>query len=167
MAISTIISGGQNGADISGNIFADKYKIPNEVNIFKEFKHKIFPLSTKVNYVCDKHHYIGNLVCRTQYNIDHSDITIILIKQDIWTTKGSLLTFKKCMKSKRDMVYFDIYTEIGVCNINPFLGCITKTVSISGMKDLLIQRTPAIINIAGQRELNENNVISFLERILL
>lgn len=165
-----IISGGPSGADISGNIFADRHSIPNEVNIFKGFKPingEQYPKSTKINYVCDKHHYIGNLVCRTQYNIDHSDITIILVKQDIFTTKGSLLTYSKCFKSKKNMMYFNIYNGIGGSNINPLIGNITKTVSILNMKDILSELKPTIINIAGQRDLKEDNAISFLEKVLL
>lgn len=145
-----INTGGQRGADICGNYFADIHNISNDINIFHGFKSTIpFPKSSKINYVCDKHDYILNLKCRTIYNIKHSDITIILLKDDIYNTKGSQFTWNQCRRARKDVILLNIYKDVEPLKIptNAF--------------------NEAIINIAGQRNLDFDATIRFLEKLLL
>lgn len=90
--INKIISGGQSGGDIGGLIFADKYGIDNEANIFRGFKSirgESYPNSTKVNYVCEDFKsvggigYIAKLRCRTLYNVMNSNLTLIFVDRPI------------------------------------------------------------------------------------
>ena len=167
--VELIITGGQSGGDIAGNILADKKGIPNEVNIFKEFKptrKEIYPKSTKINYVCDKHHYIGNLACRTQYNVNKADITIILVKQDIQNTKGSKLTSEKCIKLGKNYFVCDIYKENKCYYFKHENFYLLEVIDIKEVKNIINFLCPKIINIAGQRELNNEDAAKFLEKLL-
>lgn len=162
-----IISGGQSGADISGNLFAYEHGIETEVNAFEGFKpvRGTIPPYIKVNYVCDKKDYVANLKCRTIYNIDHSDLTIILLKDDIYYTKGSLFTLNRCMKSKKNVITTDIYTQefdYTLFGIQYF----TYRNKPTSLKEMVQKLEPKILNIAGQRELDERDAVIYLEKIL-
>lgn len=165
-----IISGGQSGADISGNIFADKHNFLNDVNIFKGFKPvkgETYPKSTKFNYVCDKNHYIANLLCRTEYNVTHSDFTLVFVEEPIYLTKGSKKTIELCIKYKKDCAFVHIYTQVGTYWL--FSQNIIENTfdTIDELKTILNKVNINILNIAGQRKINEKYIISILEKLLL
>lgn len=147
-----IISGGQSGVDIAALMFADKYGIENEVNIFKNFKpirNESYPKTTKVNYVCNENKlvtYSDKLRCRTKYNVLNSDITLILVNKPIEDTKGSLLTFNLCKTYNKPRY---------VININ----------NLEQIKKVGTLNNYNIINIAGQRDLDNLELLTVLEII--
>ncbi len=146
-----IISGGQSGADLGGIDFAKKYGIECEMNAFEGFKpvRDNIPTDVHINYVCFKPTYNSNLVCRTIYNVLNSDLTLILVNKPIERTKGSLLTYNTCIKNKKPMCLCDINIQYDI--VRHFL----KKFNISN----------SIINIAGERVLERNNVVEYLERV--
>lgn len=165
-----IISGGQSGADRAAIDFAKKHKIPCKINIFKGF----YPISgdlpddVEIEYVCDTGNYSQNLRERTKYNVQNSDFTLILLNKNILFTKGSKLTYNECLKLKKDVLYIDINTYIGSFHDKTWSSGNTRVVrSIESAKEIIKSKNIQVLNIAGQRELDEIKAIAFLEKLLL
>ena len=151
--IQKIISGGQSGADLAGNYFAKKYQIETEINAEKNYKplYDTIPTDIKINIVSNKKGKEGGWVERRRYNIQSSDFTLILLGKSISETRGSLGTWNDCKRLKKDCFCVNIH--------NPK--------DIDDIRFLLNRLCPKTINIAGERSLNKEEVISVLEKILL
>lgn len=165
-----IISGGQSGGDRAGIDFAKKYNIPCKINTFKDFYpiSGILPDNVEIEYVCDTANYIQNLRERTKFNIQNSEFTLILLDNDIIFTKGSKFTYNLCMKLKKDVLYIDINTYIGSFHDKTWSSGNTRVVrSIESAKEIIKSKNIQVLNIAGQRELDEIKAIAFLEKLLL
>lgn len=167
-----IISGGQSGGDLGGNYFAKKHNTDTEINAFKDFKpvSDNLPTDIKINYVCDFADYAENLRCRTRYNIKNSDFTIILLNKDIYFTKGSKLTYKECLRLKSDVLYIDINTHIGGFHDRTWSLSNHRVIqSLESARQIIKSKSDHIfvLNVAGQRDLDEYKAIEFLEKLLL
>ena len=148
-----IISGGQNGGDLGGNAYALKHGI--ETEIFTHFGFKpIYPSETfdkvKVTHVSTRNGVQG-LVTRRRFNIKNSDLAIVLCDGEFPSGNGSLATIKECIEYGKDYLVLSVST-----NVNDFFA-------IDFLSKL---KTPGVINIAGERKLNEEDVVSALERVL-
>ena len=168
--IMKIITGGQSGGDLAGIYFAKKYHIPCKINTFKDF----YPITgnlpddVEIEYVCDTGNYISNLRERTKYNVQNSDFTLILLNTDIMFTKGSKLTYNLCMKLKKDVMYIDINTHIGSFHDKTWSYGNTRVIqSIESAREIIKSKNIQVLNVAGQREINEYNALEFLEKLLL
>lgn len=167
-----IVTGGQSGGDRVGNLYAKKHGIITEINAFEGFYpvKGVMPKDIKVNYVCNKKSYAENLKCRTKYNVVNSDFTIILLNKHIDKTRGSKLTFKECILNNKNVVMFNIYTRFSEAYLYGLFETIPihysdASVVLSEIKTIL--KTRNVINVAGQRDLNEEDGVKFLESILL
>ncbi len=165
-----IITGGQSGGDLAGIYFAKKYNIPCKINTFKDF----YPISgnlpddVEIEYVCDTGNYISNLRERTKYNVQNSDFTLILLNKDIVFTKGSKLTYNLCLKLKKDVMYIDIDTHIGSFHDKTWSSGNTRVIrGVDSAKEIIKSKNIQVLNVAGQRELDEPKAVVLLEKLLL
>lgn len=145
--ITKIISGGQRGADVSGNFFALNHNIPTEANINAGFKiaHAMIP----VNVVSQKTGTAG-LVERRRYNISNSDITIVLIRGFSPHTPGSVGTVNDCFHAEKPFIILNVLdTKASAENL-----------------ELRFPKDPVCVNIAGQRDLSEGDTLMFLNEVL-
>lgn len=164
-----IITGGQSGADLSGNYFANKYGIDTEINTFHGFKPITDELPNnekiKINFLnLGGRDYSDNLRKRTEYNVKNSDFTIILLDRSIKDTVGSKLTLELCKKHNKSCYYVNIYTEEGV--ICTSSGETTLGFQVDFAKRHLKFTDKSILNIAGQRTLDRVDCIKFLEKLM-
>ncbi|MDP2736089.1 MAG: putative molybdenum carrier protein, partial [bacterium] len=98
-----IITGGQSGADLAGNVFAREIGIETEINSFAGFRpvrKEDWDLyrSFKRNNVVTTSNYIYGLRKRTVYNVIHSDATLIFVRRGLETKGGSFLTRGICLR---------------------------------------------------------------------
>lgn len=145
-----IITGGQSGADLGGNRFAEKHGIQNCINTHIGFKpvYGEIPYGIKVNIVSQKRGREG-LNERTRYNVMQSDATLILVSGDVIHSPGSNLTFTTCQLYRKPRKILNYQKESG--EVAAFLKA----------------EHVRILNIAGQRDLDEDLVIAYLEREIL
>lgn len=165
--IDIFISGGQNGADLAGNRFAKKHGFKTEINAEHDYKplYEEVPKDIKINIVTSKTGS-GGWVERRKYNVVHSDFTLILLDKPISKTRGSRGTATDCQKYLRNYAYVDIYKKTGVyqCYTIESHGVIA---GISYLRQIIDDLNPTIINIAGQRDLDEKDTIRFLEDVFI
>lgn len=163
-----IISGGQSGADLAGNRFAKKHGFETEINAEYNYKplYEDIPKDIKINIVTSKTGSSGGWVERRKYNVVHSDLTLILLNKPIAQTKGSKGTATDCQKYLRNYIYMDIYKRTGIyqCYTIKNHGVIT---GVSYLRQMIDDLSPEVINIAGQRDLNEKDAIRFLEEVFI
>ena len=165
-----IITGGQSGGDLGGNYFALKHSIPTEINAERKYKplYDKVPKDIKINIVSRKKAQQGGWIKRREYNVKKSDMTIILLKDPIDNTRGSLGTFHDCERFGKDVLYINIYSHKGkYYRYSVFGNPWGVVIGIDNAKSLISHINPEIINIAGQRDLVRNDVIKFLEELLL
>ena len=169
-----IITGGQSGGDLSGNFFAKKNGIETEINAFEGFKptYDELPKDIKINFVCNKENYLANLRCRTLYNVKNSDLTIILLNKPIEYTKGSKLTYRECVRLEKDVLFMYVGMNIGLAiggypDLDKGDMWYKPIYSLIDAKKIIKSKNLHILNIAGQRDLNRNDAIKFLENLLL
>ncbi len=163
------ISGGQSGGDLAGNLFAKKHGIGTEINTFEGFKpaYDELPKDIKINYVCNDGNYSSNLKCRTLYNVENSKLTIILLNKPIEKTKGSKLTLNYALKLHKPCIYINIYNNRGgYTSMMKSIITLDDVMVILQLRRVIYQDANDIINIAGQRDLNINDAIKFLEKLL-
>ncbi len=151
-----IISGGQSGADIAGLLAAKELEIPRDANIFPTF----IPINSSVNrlrliatvkYVVPQGvPYIQSLKKRTDYNVRHSDATIIFVRRNIANTRGSLLTQTLCNENKKPYLVLQEALEDASDQVRMFLG----------------EKYPHTLNIAGERFCDEALVKDVLVRAM-
>lgn len=155
-SIKLIISGGQSGADLAGNIFADSKKIPTRIYAFEDFKpieQKDVPLLSEFPFfkiACKRNDYIAKLNERTEHNVKRADATIIFIDRPLSESRGSELTKRLCEKNKKPCI---------VCHVD-FPDESSKQIS-----SFLYKNTPVILNIAGGRHVNKVSVIRILQKV--
>lgn len=150
--IKKIITGAQSGADIAGLQFAIKTDIPCSANInvgFKPLKGKI-PKGCEVNIVSEASGTKG-LIERRMYNIVNSDFTLIFIDRPLKQTRSSQGTVTDAKKSKKE---YTIIKDNRLSKTN-----ILKFQQFCVRKD-------CILNIAGSRHMDENEVINVLKRLI-
>ena len=170
MKFEEIVSGGQLGADMAAMVFAKKHHIPCKINAFKDFNpiHGNFPEDVEIVNVCDTGNYISDLRERTKFNIQNSGFTLILLDIDIMFTKGSKLTHNLCLKFKKDVLYIDIDTCVGSFHDKTWSSGNTRVIRcIEDAKKIMESKNIPILNVAGQRELDEMSAVMFMEKLLL
>lgn len=151
--VTLIISGGQSGADLAGNEFAESVGIATECNIFTGFRtqnYDDFKLLSrfKRNLVTNATSYIWGLRERTFHNVQKADATAIFVGRAIERTRGSSLTRDLCSTEEKPYVVLDVRNR--------------KT-SVVNLTTLLRSAEPKILNIAGERTLRRDLVRGILE----
>lgn len=146
-----IITGGQSGADLGGNRFAEKHAVPHVINTHIGFKpvYGEIPFGFKVNIVSNKRGREG-LNERTRYNVMQSDATLILVSGDTIHSPGSRLTLTTCSLYRKPRMVLNYQKETD--------GDVFR---------FLQKENVGVLNIAGQRDLDEDLVVAFLEREIL
>ncbi len=164
-----IVTGGQSGSDLSGNYFAKKYGIETEINAEKNY-HPLYdeiPSDIKINIVSNKEGSKGGWIERRKHNIKNSDFTLILLQKPIEFTRGSKGTYNDCIKLKKDVLYIDILTHIGTYHNKELPSSrITSIRSLETAKEVIKTKNVQIMNVAGERDLNRNNAVAFLIKLL-
>lgn len=170
MKIMKIITGGQSGGDLCGNLFAKKHGIDTEINAEKNYKplYDDIPTDIKINIVSEKEGSKGGWIERRKYNIKNSDFTLILLTKPIEFTRGSRGTYNDCIKLKKDVLYIDILRHIGSYHSKDLSSSYITTIrSIENVKEVVKSKNIEVLNIAGERDLNKMLGIEFLEKLLL
>lgn len=155
--IKLIISGGQSGADLSGNVFATRHEIPTRIYTFEGFKpvegkderllNTFERINIKVKY---RNNYVAALNERTEFNVKRADATLIFVQQPIEQTRGSNLTMRLCRLNKKP--YLVVHTGFPIQ-------------AIKYTREFLLKHKPAILNCAGERFLNKEDVLVILEKV--
>ncbi len=168
MLYMKIITGGQSGADLAGNRFAKKHGFNTEINAEQNYKplYDDVPEDIKINVVSLKDGPSGGWIERRRYNVTHSDFTLILLNKAISKTKGSRGTVTDCQKFIKNYAYIDIYKKRGICQCYSIRDH-RVVIGASSLRQIMEDLNPSVINIAGQRDLNEKDAIRFLEEIFL
>ncbi|MDD3474405.1 MAG: putative molybdenum carrier protein [Candidatus Dojkabacteria bacterium] len=165
-----IITGGQSGADLAGNYFAKKHGIETEINAERNF-HPLYdeiPNDIKINIVSDKEGNKGGWIERRRFNIKNSDFTLILIGKPIQFTRGSRGTYNDCIKLKKDCLAIDIFRcEGGTPDVTKEVGWYRPVHSINIAREIIKSKNIKVLNNAGERNLNKQDCIDFLEKLLL
>lgn len=152
-----IISGGQSGADIGGLIAAQGRRMSGTANIFPDFKPigcdrdrliELCGYEGVVDVVKDGIPYIASLIERTEFNVRHSDATVIFVRHDLLSTRGSKLTRKLCITHEKPSIVLLEAQEDAVDQLKVFLD----------------QQMPTILNVAGERLCDEALVADILVR---
>lgn len=165
-----IITGGQSGGDLSGNFFAKKNGIETEINAERNYKplYGNIPTDIKINIVSEKEGNKGGWIERRKYNIKNSDFTLILLGKPIEFTRGSLGTYNDCIRLKKDVIYINILTCMGSYHNKDLQSShITIINSINKVREIIKSKNIKVLNIAGERNLDESLGIEFLEKMLL
>ena len=153
--LKLIVSGGQSGADLAGNIFAMNFGIDTEIRTFKSFRprdprdHQLYAEIRK-HFIpeLDSIDYIPALRARTHHNVINSHATLIFIHNRIETTKGSLLTYNLARHERRPVFIISEALDVEFIT-NIVIGT-------------LIQHHPRVLNIAGERDMDKDFVIGIL-----
>lgn len=153
--LELIISGGQSGADLAGNIFAMNFGIDTEIRTFKSFRPRDlgdYPLYAHIrkHFIpeLDSADYVPALRARTHHNVINSHATLIFVHDDIKTTKGSLLTYNLARQEHRPVFIISESLDVEY----------TTNIVVS----TLIQHHPRILNIAGERDMDKDFVVGIL-----
>lgn len=153
--LELIVSGGQSGADLAGNIFAMNFGIDTEIHTFKSFRPRDprdYPLYSQIRKVflpeLASADYVTALRARTHHNVINSHATLIFIHNRIETTKGSALTYNLARHEHRPVFI-----------ISEALDVEFTTNIVIGM---LIQHHPRVLNIAGERDMDKDFVVGIL-----
>ncbi len=165
-----IITGGQSGGDLTGNLFAKKHGIETEINAEKNYKplYDEIPKDIKINIVSDKEGSKGGWIERRKYNIKNSDFTLILLEKPIELTRGSKGTYNDCIKLKKDVIYIDIFTHIGSYHDHNLSSSRTTVIrSLDTAKEIIKSKEIKVLNIAGERKLTKLTGVIFLEKLLI
>lgn len=147
--VKKIISGGQSGADLAGNVFAREMGIKTCINSFRQFHpqdrdDEDLYLSFEPNFPIMTTSYVKGLRERTRYNVEHSDATLIFVLRSL--TPGSNLT----------RMFAEDYRK--PCAV---LRLTSSGVSIQ-IRDFLTLYEPVVLNIAGSRDCNTAQIVSLL-----
>ena len=152
--VTLIISGGQSGADLAGNEFAETMHIQTCCYVFKGFKpvnkedEPLLEHFQKLWVAMDRpDDYTDCLRARTIYNVKRADATIIFIHRLLQDTAGSKLTWKISDVLRKPFFVADIRYPKDAVN---------------GVVDLIQQERPAVLNIAGERLLERKAIREIL-----
>lgn len=157
--IEKIISGGQSGADLLAIGWAIKNGIECEMNVERNYvplNNGIVPKEVKINVVSNLRGYSGGWIERRKYNIEHSDLTLIFVKKNIYETKSSLGTMSDCKKMGRPFSYITL--------------CCMDSIDVGVVINLLDEYNVKVLNIAGERSLNRIErfkMVKFLNMAIL
>lgn len=156
-SVKLIISGGQSGADLAGNEFAKEIGIATRCYVFDGFKtdtdadqkllEKFECINIKVQHSGD---YVSCLRERTIFNVKRADATVIFLSVPLQETRGSRLTWKMCETLNKPFVL-------------AYIGDWSESVRL--VTELLDEKKPVILNIAGQRTLDRKVVKSLLRDV--
>ena len=153
--LELVVSGGQSGADLAGNLFAMNFGIDTEIRTFKSFQPRDphdYPLYSQIrkHFIpeLDSIDYIPALRARTHHNVINSHATLIFVHDDIKTTKGSLLTYNLARQERRPVFIISESLDVEYTT-NIVVG-------------VFIQHHPRILNIAGERDMDRDFVIGIL-----
>jgi len=154
--VNLIISGGQSGADLAGNQFAQTVGIPTCCYVFKNFKpvdaddRMIFDGMPQRNIKTSQENYISCLRERTVHNVKRADATILFLNcslHELGMYSGSRLTWKTGELLDKPVVIVDVrYPKDAVRTIT----------------SLLQEEKPEVLNIAGRRSLQRATVRQIL-----
>jgi len=157
--IEKIISGGQSGADLLAIDWSKNNDIKCEINVERNYlplNNGIIPVGILIHVVSDKKGYEGGWIERRQYNIEHSDFTLIFVRKDIYKTRGSLGTMTDCKKFNKPFSYITLST--------------VDSIDAGIVKNLLDKHNVKVLNIAGERTLNNverDKMIKFLDMVIM
>lgn len=168
MNIKMVYTGGQSGGDLAGNIWAQKHDIPTEINAEMDYKPLYDPIPTdiKINIVSIKKGPAGGWKERRRYNINHSDLTVILIDKPIRQTRGSWGTYKDCIERKKSVICIDIHSHSCEYLLYDSMYNMTRaTTDLTGVRNVIKFVNPSVLNIAGRRKLDMSYAIATLELI--
>lgn len=145
-----VISGGQSGADLGGNLFALNMGISTAINTCRDFS-PIFKSATfdkvKVNVVTERSGVAG-LVERRMWNVINSDLTLIVSDKIVLDTRGSIATMNDCLRFGKTFCVCPMNDEWALFEIVSFLHKLER---------------PRVVNVAGSRALRESEVAMFME----
>lgn len=169
--------------EAEANFFKDfrPYKSFSNLSYYRDYP-KLYGKSgnildwIKVNNVCDEKNYINNLRCRTKYNVKNSDITLVFIQKPLSETKGSKLTVRYCKENNKP--YMIIWFINNLLNIRHYSENGRDTGIIRSLtyndvferlsilyNNIFYKERKLIINVAGERMINEVTVMRTLEQI--
>lgn len=157
--ISKIISGGQSGADLLAIDWAIKNGIECEMNVEKNYvplNNGIIPKEVPIKVVSHLRGYSGGWIERRKYNIEHSDLTLIFVRKNIYDTRGSLGTMVDCKRMGKFFSYVTL--------------CCVDSIDVGIVLHILEEHDIDVLNIAGERSLNNverNKMIKFLDMTIL
>lgn len=155
--IKLVISGGQSGADLAGNVWAKKHKIDTEVRAFYGF-HTYYLYDEAILKQFRRHDNpeldgikdpIEKLRRRTYLNVKNSDATLIFINRDLKDTRGSKLTARYC----RELVKPHLIVNLKVLNIDKII-------------EFLMTYKPEVLNVAGERFVELAKVVQTLDTVI-
>lgn len=156
--IKCVISGGQSGADLAGNIWARSHSIPTFVRAYEGFK--TFRIEDqKILESFDRNDYpeceatidgIEKLRIRTRLNVKNSNATLIFIQQELQKCRGSRLTASLSKQLMRPYLVIDI-----------------RNYDLFNLITFMERNKPEVLNIAGERWLDKKDVINILNQWLL
>ena len=147
-----IISGGQAGADLGGIDFTLKHQIKCKANTHKNFvpkNNETIPPEVPIFIVSQDTSYRG-LKERTLFNVQTSDLTLIIHEEPLKQTKGSLLTRKLCKSNSKPFLTIDINDSPEIVDLSTYFNSCPKHFTL---------------NIAGQRTLKRADVVKLLDGI--
>jgi len=155
-SVRLIISGGQSGADLAGNEFAEEQGIQHQCYVFPNFipdsnedLKQLKKYSLLFVKCSDPEDYTKCLRERTIHNVRRADATIIFHSRPIEDTRGSRLTAKMCKAYEKACCIVSIhYPEDSAKAIVKFLQ----------------ENKPRCLNIAGERTLYRHSVKEILVR---
>lgn len=157
--IVSVISGGQSGADLAGNVWAKSKGIYTEVRAFEGFRTQIssdqelYDSFKKLDYseCLSAVTYVDKLRIRTRLNVKYSNATLIFIGRNLEQTRGSKLTFTICKSLNRPVLVINVNQPPHEDVLNLFIQ----------------QFQAATINVAGERTVKRDLVIEILDQIKL
>lgn len=147
-----IISGGQAGADLGGIDFALKHQIKCKINTHKNFiskNNETIPQEVPIFIVSQSTSYKG-LKERTLFNVQTSDLTLIIHEEPLKQTKGSLLTRKLCKSNNAPFLTININDSPDTIDLSTYFNSCPKHFTL---------------NVAGQRTLKRADVVTLLDGI--
>jgi len=157
--IKKIISGGQSGADLLAIGWAKRNGIKCELNVEKNYtplNNGIIPSEIPIHVVSGKRGYSGGWIERRQYNIKHSDFTLIFVGKNIYETRVSLGTMTDCKKMDKPFSYITLDT--------------VDSIDVGIVIAFFDEHNIKVLNIAGERSLNSierDKMIRFLNMVIL
>ena len=160
--IRLIISGGQSGVDLTGNVWALANEVNTEVRAFPEFKPVLRGDQSIIRQFRRRDHdvrgdYTEKLRRRTVGNVIESDATLIISRGERTPkTPGSALTFTTAVGADKPLVYIDVDTG----QMWGRIGSLTLTEARG------IVNSARVLNVAGSRDIAPGVVIEFLDTLI-
>jgi hypothetical protein len=160
--VITVISGGQNGADLGGMMGAKRAGFPHHVVTFPGFMpiSGAYPAGLEVRETspCFSS-YPKSLVARTKLNVENSDGTLLFHVSELSKTRGSKLTARHALDHGKPLQVVDLRLDWAA---GEFVEA-----EIDLLAAWIDRRIAKVLNVAGERHCDEETVARIMEQILL